>query len=293
MINIDRIYVKETMFTIDGSEHCNEILEYQMTVKENVVDGGCGLKIIFKDKLLYEIYEYYIEKQYIYKKNRLLEPIEIGFKLPAYKPLNYFEGNENIKGLHQIGGSFSEEFQQPEHNCLSQFQYLGYINNEDNNFNWLPFKLHLTCPIYLYFEELFLDYSDPQKPVIINREELERMPSNFDEEINKSSYIEFESKKISFDIKKGYNYISDNDIDMCSGLPNFIQGVFIPECPKTGRKMKYVCQIYKGTKTKISNIVPRNDWYKTYFEKMDFSGSDLYVFFEPTSKVACYFMQGT
>lgn len=57
--------------------------------------------------------------------------------------------------------------------------------------------------------------------------------------------------------------------------------------------MKFLCQLHNGSKMKSSNIVPESDWNKNYFDELNFCGGDLYVFFEPVSKVACYFIQYT
>ncbi len=57
--------------------------------------------------------------------------------------------------------------------CIVPFQYLSFINNEDPIFNCLPFTIHLTCPIFLNIEQVFLDYTNPNLPVLINKEEVE------------------------------------------------------------------------------------------------------------------------
>lgn len=57
--------------------------------------------------------------------------------------------------------------------------------------------------------------------------------------------------------------------------------------------MQFVCQIYNGSQTEKSNIVPASDWNKNYFEKMEFFGADLYIFIEPESNIVCMFTQGT
>lgn len=61
--------------------------------------------------------------------------------------------------------------------------------------------------------------------------------------------------------------------------------------------MKLLCQLtYDGIdiKTKRTNIQPKDEWYKQYFEKMNFWGDgDLYIFFEPESKIMCFIIQHT
>ena len=58
--------------------------------------------------------------------------------------------------------------------------------------------------------------------------------------------------------------------------------------------MKFLCQFIGGVRTKRTNVEPKKEFYRRYYEKLDFwGGGYLYVFFEPTSKVACYFIQNT
>ena len=282
------IYITETLFDLDGSDYCNLILENQITYKKTVENVG-GLALIFKNEKLIKATEYEYNNGFFYSKERELKSNEIELQIPNYQPHKIIRYKENENGIHQIGGYFSDEFLQPENNCIAPFQYLGFIDNKDKFFDWLPFKVHLTCPIFLDFEEIFLDYSNPQKPVIINRNEVEKLTTAYDEELNQNSYIKYKSKR--------FNFIEDDKFsleEIQSGLPRWIQGIHIPKCPKTGKRMRYLCQMYGGTETEETNIAGRDDWYQHYFEQMDFWGSgDLYVFFEPDSKVACYFIQNT
>ena len=80
-----------------------------------------------------------------------------------------------------------------------------------------------------------------------------------------------------------------------SDVPNWIQDPDIPVCPKSNRIMMFVCQLQgDGVTTKHSNVVAHDEWYEQYYNKLNFWGDgDLYVFFEPTSKVACYIIQNT
>lgn len=81
-----------------------------------------------------------------------------------------------------------------------------------------------------------------------------------------------------------------------SGIPNWIQFSDIPRCPKTQKTMRFLCQVQSNDKitTNKTNIKPVNEWYKKHFESMNFWGDgDLYVFFEPESKIACYIIQKT
>lgn len=83
-----------------------------------------------------------------------------------------------------------------------------------------------------------------------------------------------------------------------TAVPNWIQYPDIPTCPKSNKTMKLLCQLtYDGVddiKTKLTNVKPEDEWYKQYFENMNFWGDgDLYIFFEPESKVMCFIIQHT
>lgn len=284
------IYIAEALIRFNGEKYYEDIIETQITDKETLIGLGRGIELVFENERPLKAYQYYEEMKgltvYSRVKERQLQSDEIEYKFPAFK-INYIlKFQENPNGFHQLGGDFSNEFKYPINNCCVPFQYLGFINNEDVKFKWLPFKLHLTCPIYLNFEEIFLDYSDNSFPVILNLEDVEVYDTSFNE-VNKDSMIIFE--ELRFDFKKSVEYSGNID----SGIPNWMQGQYIPTCPKSGRKMKFLCQLNNGSKMKSSNIIPESDWNKNYFDTLNFCGGDLYVFFEPISKVACYFTQYT
>ena len=61
--------------------------------------------------------------------------------------------------------------------------------------------------------------------------------------------------------------------------------------------MRFLCQLtYNGldVKTKRTNVNPKDEWFKQYFESMNFWGDgDLYIFFELESNIACFLIQNT
>ena len=212
---------------------------------------------------------------------------EVGLAYKEYPENKILQMVEDDNGLHQLGGELPDDFQLPENNCVAPFQYLGYIDNQDKNFSWLPFRVHLTCPIYLNIGNVFLDYSSPGKPALINREEVE-MADTSNDEVNRESEIVFNEKKFSFVEEKEFPGTGH------AGIPNWIQYPTIPMCPKSGRRMKFLCQLNGGVDTKRTNIEPKDEWSSSYYEELNFWGDgDLFVFFEPTSRVACYFIQNT
>ena len=58
--------------------------------------------------------------------------------------------------------------------------------------------------------------------------------------------------------------------------------------------MKFVIQINGGLEAEKTNVNPKDEFYRHYYENMNFWGDgDLYFFYEPESKVGCYFIQNT
>jgi hypothetical protein len=80
-----------------------------------------------------------------------------------------------------------------------------------------------------------------------------------------------------------------------AGVPKWIQHPDIPRCPNTNKTMKFLCQLQgKGVTANRTNVTPKDEYYRSYYEELNFWGDgDLFVFFEPESKIACYFIQNT
>lgn len=283
--NMEAIYLIGWEVLLNGDQQCQNFIATQITDQQTFEHTGFGLELIFTNKKLTLVNEYNDGV----RTERILEKEEIGmpyFEFKKNKILNAIESND---GLHQLGGELPDGFQLPENNCAVPFQYLGFIDHRDPNFGWLPFKLHLTCPIYLNIFNVFLDYTDPNKPFIINREDVESADNPYGDDLNPNSEIVFNEMRFSF--REDLAYYSDGH----SGIPKWIQFPNIPTCPKSGKRMKFLCQSRGGDlATKRTNIVPKDESDRRHYEKLHFWGDgDLFVFFEPTSKVACYFMQST
>ncbi|OXA81084.1 hypothetical protein SAMN05444397_109206 [Flavobacterium aquidurense] len=269
---------------LNGDQQCENFIATQITNKSTVETLYSGIELVFENDKLIKAYDYEDGD----RKDRELRVEEIGLEYKKFEENRILQLVEDNRGLHQLGGEIPNEFQIPENNCVVPFQYLGYINNQDRNFNWLPFKVHLICPIYLNIENVFLDYSNLNKPTIINREEVENTNTSYNEDLNQTSEIVFNEMRFSFVEKKEFSGTAD------AGIPNWIQYPDIPICPKSGNRMKFLCQLNGGVSAKRTNVEPKDEWYRHYYEKLNFWGDgDLFVFFEPTSKVACYFIQNT
>ena len=58
--------------------------------------------------------------------------------------------------------------------------------------------------------------------------------------------------------------------------------------------MKFLIQLNGGVSAKRTNVEPQDEDYRHYYEELNFWGAgNLFVFFEPTSKVACYLIQNS
>ena len=199
-----------------------------------------------------------------------------------------FEFQESPNGMHQIGGKKPTELQYPVNKFTGDFQYVGLLNRQDSSFNWLPFDLHLICPIYLNIDKVFLNYTDPSKPKLIHPIDTEAIDSEYDE-LKADSYIEFESIKVELQKVKE---IDDLECIGIAGKPMFVQDLDIPICPINKKKMKFVCQLM--TFGEISTKEKNFDSDYPDFEHMCFWGDgSLFVFMEPESKTVCYFIQHT
>jgi len=282
--NLQVMYLLGWEVLLNGDTQCENFIATQITNKHTFEYANVGLELIFGDKKLVRVNKY---NDGICEE-RTLEDEEVGLPYREFKENKLLNLSESIFGLHQLGGEIPDDFQLPDNQCVVPFQYLGFINNEDKNFNWLPFKVHLACPIYLNIGHVYLDYSNPSKPTIINREEVESAGTEFADDLNQNSEIVFNESKFSSTEDAEFSGMEH------AGIPLWIQNPDIPMCPKSGRRMKFLCQLNGGISAKRTNVVPKDKRYSHYYEEMNFWGDgDLFVFFEPTSKVACYFIQNT
>jgi len=209
-----------------------------------------------------------------------------------------YEFVRDAQGPNYLGGAPPTSFIAPKASMDFPFQYLGMLDKTDDAFS-LDFDLHLICPIFLdYFDEIWIDYTDPLQPKIMNDEVLEKEHTQFD--LVEGNEVIFE--KINFSTS-AWPAASRNGGH--TGVAQWIQGPQIPVCPKTGKTMRLICQLGDGDllnvgiersiipKTSVRNFTLPDDLDK-YLEKMDFWGAgDLYVFFCDESRIAYYIIQNT
>lgn len=211
-------------------------------------------------------------------------------KLFKTKKLQY-EIVRDTNGKHQIGGEVPTDFTIPENEFIAGFQYLGFIDNSDPIFSWLPFKVNLIHPIYCDTYAVFLDYTHPDSPTIIEPTNTASSTSAF-EEIDKNSKIIWEGVRVSLEAKKEIDLFES--IGIC-GQPDWLQEAEMPKCPKSGKQMKFLCQLgsFSDIQSTFSNVQP-TEGMASYFEKLNFwCDGNLYIFIEPTARTMCYTMQNT
>lgn len=275
--------------SLDGSEECTRFMDMQALSQADATDLGTYIELTYDENDLLSEALIYMDDEVDddeHLNSYLLKDNPIGkFKYREIPVHTLYEMEEADNGVHCLGGEIPTGFSLPEANLAVPSQYLGCLNNSDA-FAWLPFPLHLVCPIFLNFDKVFLDYSNPFKPVLINREEMEDAGTSYDDDLNADSEIVFNEKRFNTRVTGWYGI---------AGVPRWIQDAEIPVCPKNGKAMKFVCQLEgNGVTAKRTNVTPHDEWYRHYYEELNFWGDgELYVFFEPESKTACYLIQNT
>ncbi|QKX05840.1 hypothetical protein HN014_13290 [Aquimarina sp. TRL1] len=283
----EHIYLAGWEAEFNGDEQCQKFLETQVVDKETASTIWSSIELVFKDGELIKAYN----SDEGHKTERKLNENEIGFEFQKLVPNQIYSLNQVSSSESYLGGETPEEFNIPTFEFTAPFQYLGKFSKTDEAFNWLPFDLHIAAPVYLNFDKLFIDYSDPLNPKVLDIEELKQTDNSYDD-LKSDSEIVYE--KVYLKTEKETDFVGIGH----TGVPSWIQNPDIPACPKSNKTMKLLCQLtYNGVdniKTKRTNVKPEDEWYKQYFENMNFWGDgDLYIFFEPDSKIMCFIIQHT
>jgi hypothetical protein len=279
------LYLVGSEYDFYNQEQFINFIVSQNTTIETMNSQTFGMELVFENDVLTEAI--YYEDRQISTRDRTLNPKFLGTPYSEIHVNKIFRFIENPEGKHQICGELPSDFDFPANDAVVPFQYLGFINNEDSNFAWLPFKIHLTFPIYLNVGEVFMDYSNPQKPEIINIDAVNTEHSSYEQDLNCESVLVFEAVKGDF--KEGLSFYDEagNSIGW-SGIPSFFQTPHIPKCPKSGKPMRFLCQLIGGSKIARTNVATNEEVY----QKLNFwSDGHLYVFIEPESKVLCYYIR--
>ncbi len=269
---------------LNGDQDCDNFIATQITTQEVVQHIYYGLELVFENDRLVQAFDY----EQGDKEERELGEDEIGLPYPDYEPNRLADLRHSPDGLHQIGGEIPDGFTLPEGNWPVPFQYLGYISNRDENFSWLPCTIHLACPIYLEVGYVFLDYSNELAPTVINREDVEQAGNPYNG-LGSDLDIVFEAETCEL-----VEVDEPGSGPGHTGIPFWIHYPDIPMCPRSGKRMKFLCQLGGGAKVARSNAMPDSRGHRPHPDQLTFWGDgELFVFFEPTARTACYFIRCT
>jgi hypothetical protein len=190
--------------------------------------------------------------------------------------------DKSKNGIHRIGGEKPQNLIMPSHPQLkTPFQYIGTIDCSDKYFQWLPMsQFHIVYPMYECNFGIFLDYSNPDKPEVI--EPVTFDPAWYEPGINdiNVTFTEFRySCTERFDPDK-----FDDDEQFLCGVPLWYQAPHVPISP-AGNIMKYVCTIGSDYNIKVNNYESYNGHLRDDYLIFGDAGH-LYVFFDPLTKIA-------
>ena len=271
---------------LNGDEQCQKVIQTQMIDKDTAEQISMAMELVFREDQL--VKAYLLEEGQ--RQDRELLSSERGFRFidVAPHPIYNLVATDNADSY--LGGMPPADFAMPKFDFTAPFQYLGKLSKADPAFAWLPFDLHLAAPIYLNFYQLFIDYANPKHPEVVNLDELRETENPYDD-LEPNSEVVY--KRVSIQSTKSTNF--EHGIGH-TGVPNWIQYPNIPTCPKSNMTMRFLCQLHyeNGIKTEWTNVHPKEKGFERYFDHLNFWGDgDLYIFFEPESKVMCFMIQNT
>lgn len=271
--------------TFKSNEACRSTIRNQAVTKTTAFWIGESMELIFRDDHLAEVYN-------VSGHNRNPKPLtkdERKFKYFKVEPNQIFEFAAVPKAESYVGGEPPAGFEMPKFEFVAPFQYLGKLSKSEQAFAWLPFDVHLIAPIYLNIDKLYLDYADPNRPQVLDVAALKQAGTSYDN-LKPDSEIFFEKTPIKPQKSTIYGALGIGH----TGVPKWVQHAEVPICPKTKRPMRFLCQLksQRGIKTARTNIDTQK--YKYNFDHLDFwYDNDLFIFFEPESKIACFLIQNT
>lgn len=217
--------------------------------------------------------------------------LDIALPLQDWPDREVFLLVKDSDGNHSIGGKRPTSFSLPHHESLqSNFIYLGSLDCTDPRFEWMKLKkLHMAYPVYEGAFKLFLDYQDPDAPVLLNPEALTY--SWIDDTVKGTERVQYSLQRYSsIEGIKGKEFVMSEQEYLICGVPLWYQYPEIPTCPKSGRVMRFVMAVSSDI-----NIAVQDDpeIANLPFDNYMIFGDEghLYVFYEPESKVLCLNVQ--
>ena len=285
MSSFQTIYLLGWEVELNGDETCEYFIRTHSLSEEFAKEFGYRKALLFQDGILDKVYEFNargLEVEYELKST------ERNFPFIETVPNEIYMMEESISSDSYLGGEIPITLTMPSLTLKAPMLYLGRISKKSDGFEWLPFDIELMTPSYLSFSKLFMDYTNPNAPKIINEEEMLNAQNQF-VDLKPDSEIIYSKKFIELYVNQNRSKIG------VAGIPIWVQYPAIPKCPKSGKMMKFLCQLSSENQVEVSrsNINPsvRN---AAHFQKMNFwIDGELFVFFEPESKVACYLIQNT
>ena len=258
--------------------------------------GGC-LRLQFQNDRLVRL----LEVDEFEEDERPIRPHLKGLKwreYPAHQLCYWVPETEPEGATAYLGGTPPADFTIPfDEEIAVPFQYIGKLVPTAD---WrLPFeRLHLVYPLFATIGGyLFLDYSDENKPVVLDGFEL--IEHAFGNCVSGTTH-HFEQvplRLLSIKDVEDEDLISFSDWHYgYAGLPNWVQYPQIPYCPKTGHLMEFVGQFdtFGEIPTAESDLVFDGDYFELYSKHLNFWGDGcLFVFVCPASKVVGYLIQNT
>ncbi len=213
------------------------------------------------------------------------EKVNANLPIQEWQDREVFFLVEDVNGSHKLGGKTPNDFILPTHSKMkTPFIYIGSIDTKDKRFEWLNLpKLHIAYPIYECNFGIFLDYKNPNKPEIINPETFTE--DWFDVKTKGVDKVVFKENSFASYVETNKNKFEEiSEFNPLCWVPLWIQAPDIPICPKSGKVMRFVCQITTNEKIKlVDNNGIENLPFSDYLNFAD--DGILYVFYEPESRI--------
>ncbi len=217
-----------------------------------------------------DIYIYSADQDPVCEYKGLRLPIEVW---PNHKVF-FLERTDH--GRHRLGGNRPAEFNLPICDMMkTPFHYIGAIDSGDAPFEWLGIPaLHIVYPINECNSGIFLDYSDPLSPKVLNPETfLDAWHEHMEVQETELVFSERQYRSVN---ALPDEFDSESDATQLCGVPMWFQFPEPPRCPTSGEVMRFVCMINSSHEMVSSNG-------KDYLCFGDYG--HLYVFFEPRARI--------
>jgi hypothetical protein len=294
MLNIGRrnrqkIFLEGSEVILNGDEQCVKFLKTQAISEKLAKTSTDAIELIFENEKLIKKFNW----QFGDRDELELLPEEKGLSYIPVVPHDFYMLQPTKTGYSHLGGEIPKGFHLPKFDTCPSFQFVGTLSPKTPGLDWLPFEFHLAVPIYGSFLALFMDYSDPLNPLVLEPQEY-LGTDQVDEWVKCDTELIYEKVYLESKKLKGFPEIFEVNPGSL-GVPNWIQNAAIPSCPKTGDTMLFVAQFGRGVDVKLkrSNIeIPKDGYYADLLSRMSFwADGDLYAFLNPNSKIACFTIQ--